>query len=52
MVARGKAWFVQSAVAAQVKPETQDADIHFDEDVANVWNFSADIMKESRRVRK
>ena len=52
VVARGKTWLVQAAIAAQVKPETQDADIHFDEDVANVRNFLADIMKESRRVRK
>ena len=33
-------------------PETQDADIHAEEDVTKVRNFSADIMKESRSVRK
>ena len=49
---RGGAWSVQDAVVAQVMPETQEADIHCDEDVANVRNLSADIMNESRRVRK
>ena len=48
----GKAWFVQVAVVSKLMPETHDADIHLDEDVTNVRNFSADIMKELRSVRK
>ena len=33
-------------------PETQEADIHREEDVTKVRNFSADIIKESRSVLK
>ena len=33
-------------------PDTQEADIHAVEDAMKEQNFSADIMKESRRVRK
>ena len=33
-------------------PDTQEADIQTEEDTMKVRNFSADIMKESRRVRK
>jgi hypothetical protein len=33
-------------------PDTQDADIHTDEDVTKVHNFSADTTKESYSVRK
>ena len=45
-------WSVQVAFVTQVMPETQEADIHCDEDVVNVRNLSADIMNEPRRVRK
>ena len=48
----GQSKVVQTVVAVKLMPETQDADIHSDEDVTNVRNFSADIMKESRSVRK
>ena len=45
-------WSAQVAAVIQAMPETQEADIHCDEDVANVRNLSADIMNELRRVRK
>ena len=41
-----------AADAAKLIPDTQDADIHADDDVTKVQIFSADIMKESRSVRK
>ena len=34
------------------KPNSQEADIQTKEDATKARNFSADIMKESRRVRK
>ena len=33
-------------------PETKDADIHTNTDVAMAHNLSADIMKDSRSVQK
>ena len=42
----------QAAGGVKEMPDTQEADIHTEEDVTKVRNFSADIMKESLRVRK
>ena len=48
----GQSEVVQAAVVAKLMPATQDADIHSDEDVTNVRNLLADIMKDSCSVRK
>ena len=42
----------QAAGGVRQMPDTQEADIHTEEDTIKVRNFSADIMKESRRLRK
>ena len=48
LVERGR----HTAEAAKLISDTQNADIHTADDVTKMWHFSADIMKDSRSVRK
>ena len=43
---------VQVVVGVRQIPDTQEADAQTEEDATKVRNFSADIMKESRRIWK
>jgi hypothetical protein len=43
---------IQAAGAAKLVPATQEVEIHAEDDVTKVQKDSADIMKESRSVRK